>query len=258
MEESPPEVDATALVERLREERAALEEEQAAIVSELLSPGPAGAAPMGIDTPLVDPEGFPRADVDVYRARHARHRLACIKNDIAALNSQLEKAVAGAFRQPQDGAAEAPKPSAVAVEGLSPAAAIRAIMDAAGLDAGDPQESSEPLEVAAPSWYQPFARVDDVAEGGPAAAAGMRPGDEVLKVGPLSAAELRDAQTGRADLRPLAGVVGGSRGRRLPVLVCRNRARTLLYLVPNEWPGGRGLLGCHLVPFDGDWQGAAA
>eukprot|EP00075_Anas_platyrhynchos_P036373 XP_027325626.1 26S proteasome non-ATPase regulatory subunit 9-like [Anas platyrhynchos] len=32
---------------------------------------------VGPDEPLVDAEGFPRADIDVYRVRAARHNIAC-------------------------------------------------------------------------------------------------------------------------------------------------------------------------------------
>lgn len=32
---------------------------------------------VGMDDPLVDAEGFPRNDIDVYKVRHARHRIIC-------------------------------------------------------------------------------------------------------------------------------------------------------------------------------------
>ena len=32
---------------------------------------------VGMDGPLVDAEGFPRADIDVYSVRHARHSIIC-------------------------------------------------------------------------------------------------------------------------------------------------------------------------------------
>ena len=32
---------------------------------------------VGMDGPLVDTEGFPRADIDVYSVRHARHGIIC-------------------------------------------------------------------------------------------------------------------------------------------------------------------------------------
>lgn len=30
-----------------------------------------------MDENLVDAEGYPRADIDVYQVRHARHRIIC-------------------------------------------------------------------------------------------------------------------------------------------------------------------------------------
>lgn len=32
---------------------------------------------VGMQDPLVDGDGYPRSDVDVYKVRHARHRIIC-------------------------------------------------------------------------------------------------------------------------------------------------------------------------------------
>ena len=48
----------------LNAQRQALEHEAAAITSELTDSS-SGKPPMGIDTPLVDAEGYPRADIDL-------------------------------------------------------------------------------------------------------------------------------------------------------------------------------------------------
>lgn len=32
---------------------------------------------VGMSDPLVDADGFPRGDIDVYKVRHARHRIIC-------------------------------------------------------------------------------------------------------------------------------------------------------------------------------------
>lgn len=32
---------------------------------------------VGMDEPLVDSDGYPRNDIDVYRVRHARHKIIC-------------------------------------------------------------------------------------------------------------------------------------------------------------------------------------
>ena len=46
--------------------------------------------PIGIDDPLVDAEGYPRADVDVYRARTLRRRFKEIQTDHKALEKRIE------------------------------------------------------------------------------------------------------------------------------------------------------------------------
>ena len=70
--------------------RKALESESEAITSELLAEPEPGVPPMGIDTPLVDADGCPRGDVDVYRARTLRGRLAVIRTDYKALMRESE------------------------------------------------------------------------------------------------------------------------------------------------------------------------
>lgn len=47
----------------------------------------------GIHGPLVDEEGFPRADIDVHAVREARHRLACLKTDYRTVQGRLEELV---------------------------------------------------------------------------------------------------------------------------------------------------------------------
>ncbi|XP_063231515.1 26S proteasome non-ATPase regulatory subunit 9 [Bacillus rossius redtenbacheri] len=41
--------------------------------------------------PLVDADGFPRQDIDVYQVRLARHRIICLMNDHKALMRQIEQ-----------------------------------------------------------------------------------------------------------------------------------------------------------------------
>lgn len=40
-----------------------------------------------MDTPLVDAEGFPRSDIDVWAVRHARVKIIELKNDLKLLGS---------------------------------------------------------------------------------------------------------------------------------------------------------------------------
>ena len=75
-------------------QRQSLEMEAEAIVSELTSKPENGGEPMGIDTPLVDREGYPRADIDLYRTRDLRHRLAVIRTDHKDLMKKIEGVLA--------------------------------------------------------------------------------------------------------------------------------------------------------------------
>jgi 26S proteasome non-ATPase regulatory subunit 9 len=63
--------------------RLEMEEEIQALIDDLQSPG--------VNSPLCDEEGFPRADIDVSSTRHKRHRLICLRNDLTQLMSIMER-----------------------------------------------------------------------------------------------------------------------------------------------------------------------
>ena len=46
---------------------------------------------VGMNESLLDAEGFPRADIDVYAVRQARHEIICLQNDLKATMSEIEK-----------------------------------------------------------------------------------------------------------------------------------------------------------------------
>ena len=74
-------------LKQLDDKRLNLEAEATGIKGELVSMG------AGVTDPLVDKEGFPRADVDVYRARELRGRLAVINTDHKEVMNRIEEEV---------------------------------------------------------------------------------------------------------------------------------------------------------------------
>ena len=72
----------------LGRQKDALESQIAAIVDALGAPNLGG-----VSAPLVDAEGFPRADVDVHQTRTLRHQLAVLNTDHTALMLQVEQAM---------------------------------------------------------------------------------------------------------------------------------------------------------------------
>lgn len=48
-------------------------------------------------TPLVDQEGFPRADMDLYAVRHARRRINELRNDYKDVMNEIENALQAVY-----------------------------------------------------------------------------------------------------------------------------------------------------------------
>nr|XP_055050517.1 26S proteasome non-ATPase regulatory subunit 9 [Misgurnus anguillicaudatus] len=166
----------------------------------------------GVDmhTPLVDVEGFPRADVDLNVVLTSRHNISCLQNDHKAVMMEIEKAL----------------------HALHAKVRVRPEKD----NVKTQTESTEPV-VSMPS---PFALVDTVTRGSPAFQAGLQVGDEVLEFGSINTQNFRN-------LHDIASVVQHSEGKSLRVGVIRNGQEIHLDLTPQQW-SGRGLLGCNLVP----------
>ncbi|BAE57632.1 unnamed protein product [Aspergillus oryzae RIB40] len=91
----------------------------------------------------------------------------------------------------------------------------------------------------------PFARVNSVAAASPADRAGLKPGDKIRSFGTIN-------WINHERLSKVAESVQQNEGRTLIVKVLRqdggDATELDLELVPRRDWGGRGLLGCHLVP----------
>lgn len=46
---------------------------------------------VGMNESLLDVEGYPRADIDVYAVRQARHQIICLQNDLKEIMREIEK-----------------------------------------------------------------------------------------------------------------------------------------------------------------------
>lgn len=196
---------------RLMEEKDRLEGELKALGSLLDSHG------VTMTTSLLTFDGFPRSDIDVAMVRTARSRINHLKTDYKAVMIQLEKALHQHF---------ADQASNTASSNGSPSASIRM-----------PYFSLES--------YHPFARVNTVAPDSPASDATLRPGDLICKFGDAT-------RSNHERLARIASIVQGSgeAGSSISVTIQREGvARNLvLELRPRSGWGGRGMLGCHIVP----------
>ncbi|KAK9474418.1 uncharacterized protein V1510DRAFT_401500 [Dipodascopsis tothii] len=167
-----------------------------------------------MDTPLLTEDGFPRSDIDVAQVRMTRARIIRLRNDYRALLGELELALHDHH------------------------AALRTLGPAAG---------SATAAAAAPVVEVPFAVVNDVSHSSPAFEAGLVRGDRIIHFGSVHAGNHRR-------LAELAAVVQANVGSPIAIDLVRNVTETgidtrmRLRLVPRRDWGGKGMLGCHILP----------
>lgn len=89
----------------------------------------------------------------------------------------------------------------------------------------------------------PFAKVDAVAPHSPAQLAGLCPGDLIVKFGPLTAGNLSGS------LQLIAQQVEQHENRPILLSVARDNQIITARLTPQRGWGGRGMVGCHIVPY---------
>ncbi|KAH7171190.1 hypothetical protein EDB81DRAFT_637806 [Dactylonectria macrodidyma] len=175
----------------------------------------------GVDmnTPLITRDGFPRADLDVAQIRTTRARIIRLRNDYTSLMTRIEKFLHEHFATLE--ADEEPAPSSSSELPILP--------------------DSQP-ETLDP----PFAKVNTVASGSPAELSGLKAGDEIRNFGYAN-------RSNHDNLKKVAECVQGNEGRNVFIKVSRpigvaGREELRLILTPRKDWGGRGMLGCHILP----------
>ncbi|CAE7563083.1 PSMD9 [Symbiodinium natans] len=182
----------------------------------------------GISGPLVDDEGFPRGDIDLYAVRQARNKYVCAQTDHIEVMKKIEQAITALHAGAK-----------VHVPRSAPAAPTEGPPEDEPM--GENQNVLVQVKLAAP-----FAEIDEVSAGSPAEAAGLRVGDLVCRFGTVN---LQDTGDLNACFNAIRDLVPRSAGTTIPVTVLRGEspARVELQLTPQQW-AGRGLLGCHMNP----------
>ncbi|XP_039262779.2 26S proteasome non-ATPase regulatory subunit 9-like [Styela clava] len=164
---------------------------------------------VGMTEPLVDSEGFPRNDIDVYQVRISRNKISCLQNDHKNLMKQIEEELYSLHSKN--------KP-----------------------EAADSSSDVPMVDVTITNTPSAFASINLVSSGSPADFAGLRVGDELIQFGSVN-------ETNFQNLQSIATVVQHSEGKNVEVKIKREGNIQRLMLTPKKW-SGRGLLGCNIVP----------
>lgn len=163
---------------------------------------------VGMQDPLVDSEGYPRQDVDVYQVRNARNRIIYIQNDLRALMREIEDNVHLVH----------------SIDGAS----------------AQTTEAATSNRTSAPVLYHPIARIGDVVPTSPAQRAGLMKDDIVLEFGPINSSNFKS-------LQDIASTVRACVNTDITLTVLRNGGtRHRLLLKPQPFDG-QGLVGCYFL-----------
>ncbi|KAE8324648.1 hypothetical protein BDV39DRAFT_180286 [Aspergillus sergii] len=205
----------------LMQEKERIEEELSALSSVLTSHG------VNMNSSLTTFDDFPRADIDVAQIRTIRAKIIRLRYDHKEVMKYLEAGIHDHFSNLQR--AQGDTSSVSNTNGSS------------GTQSNLTGNTSSDAVMLGP----PFARVNSVAAASPADQAGLKPGDKIRSFGTIN-------WINHERLSKVAESVQQNEGRTLIVKVLRqdggDATELNLELVPRRDWGGRGLLGCHLVP----------
>lgn len=208
-------------------------------------------------SPLVDAQGFPVATTDIVAVRTARSRINALRNDREAIEKRMRDVLEIALAKKEE-QQRASSIQGAAADGNLSSQNLSGVSQAWARTDGRREGLSmmvETQEGNVDDWRQvggmvAFARVNSVADSSPAQTADLRVEDEVLTFGDLDGTTAHQS-VARKDLRNLPSVV--QEGKEISLTVLRKdangqRAIKRLRLTPLSNWGGRGLLGCHLIP----------
>lgn len=177
---------------------------------------------IGMSGELIDKEGYPRSDIDIYKVRLARQQINRLKNDYSALLIEIEKELVNIHSKFK----EEDKPDEFVQKTIS-------------------LSNEQIIE------HKPFAKITQVDSNSPSAEAGLRTDDEIIQFGPFM-----HSNTQRS-LNDIGDHVRKSENKIILVKIQRNAESTeingkkkiIVKLVPKKW-SGHGLLGCKIVPIE--------
>ncbi|KAJ5206378.1 hypothetical protein N7491_003003 [Penicillium cf. griseofulvum] len=202
----------------LMQEKERIEAELSALSSVLQSHG------VRMTSSLTTFDGFPRDDIDIAQVRTTRVRIIHLRNDHKEVMKLIEKGVHAHFANLQNAQGTGPT-----TNGTNVSSGVQSSTNNTSLGT-------------------PFARVNSVVSGSPADQAGLKVDDAVRSFGNIN-------WLNHERLSKVAQVVQENDGRTVSVKVSRKDGTSSdttteldLQLTPRQNWGGRGLLGCHLVP----------
>ncbi|KAH8388510.1 hypothetical protein KR093_008211 [Drosophila rubida] len=176
---------------------------------------------VGMTGPLIDSEGFPRNDIDIFQVRQARQTIICLQNDYKELMNQIQTELNKYHAE---------------IATTDPELVNRA----SALELNSDNKRGAGGAVLIPVDTRVLVIVNLVSPNSPAEEAGLHVGDKILRFGSVNGNNFRD------NLAQIGELVRNMQNQNVQLKIKREQQLLDLVLVPKTWTG-RGLLGCNIV-----------
>ena len=213
---------------KLDKERKKIEEKITELTEYLTQPGMPG-----VDGSLIDRDGFPKAGLDLFSIRTARHELICKQNDLKNLMETIEKKMMVYYEELNNNKIEEEAKENKSSSNIKEEAT-------AGACGEDSQNNN-----MGDTIKEPFAKIVNVETGSPADEAGLKAEDSIIVFNGILY-----KGTSNNPLVTLSEIVKSKIGQKIPITVVRKNKDNILEvdnlnITPHTW-NGRGVLGCKL------------
>ncbi|SBS82979.1 26S proteasome non-ATPase regulatory subunit 9, putative [Plasmodium ovale] len=200
---------------------------------------------IGMDGKLVDAEGFPRNDIDIYSIRVARNKIICLKNDYLDVNKEIEEYLhtvhnsQPAIRVERNRMGNVNGNTATLISDVTNGNHIH------GLDTKQEQTELTIEELVEMAKRNVFAEVDEIVENSPSHKAGLRVNDHIFQFGDVKKEE-KDNNT-NVDMLKLISNFMKNNPSKIEIKIVRENKIYVCNIFPEKTSNGL-YIGCHLTP----------
>ncbi|KAI4838913.1 26S proteasome non-ATPase regulatory subunit 9 [Plasmodium brasilianum] len=186
---------------------------------------------IGMDGKLIDSEGFPRNDIDIYRIRIARNKIICLRNDYIDINKKIEEYLHNIHNSHPVIRVERNRNVQYDEQDIN------------GNIINEPRISQDQIEEAKNNI---FAMIDEIIENSPAHKAGLRVNDYIFEFGDVKRKSEKEDNKNVDIFKKITDYVKNNPSK-IEVKILREEKVFFYYIFPDKTANGL-YIGCHLTP----------
>ncbi|ETW20498.1 hypothetical protein PFAG_00487 [Plasmodium falciparum Santa Lucia] len=189
---------------------------------------------VGMKGNLIDSEGFPRNDIDIYSIRVARNKIICLKNDYIDINKKLEEYIHK-------------------VHSTHPVIRVERKKNINNDLLNTPQQITKEEDIKN-AKKNVFAIIDEVIENSPSHKSGLKINDQIFQFGNIiktneNKKENEHNHPLNVELIKDIAKYMKTQPKQIVVKILREENIFFFHIIPEQTHNGL-YLGCHLSPFD--------